>query len=126
MNTAKLRSKRIILPTLAAVVALGVGGTVWASAANADVSGGERDRVAEAAVRAAGGGTATDVESSDDRGEAYEVEVRKDDGSEDHGDLPLLAQRMDAIVRGNPPADAYAATPQFTDQLRAAVQGSGK
>jgi hypothetical protein len=29
---------------------------------------------------------------------------------------------MDAIVHGKPPADAYAATPQFTDQLKAAVK----
>jgi NAD(P)-dependent dehydrogenase (short-subunit alcohol dehydrogenase family) len=40
--------------------------------------------------------------------------------------LQAVAQRMDAIVHGNPPADAYAATPQFTDQLRAGIQGSGK
>ena len=40
--------------------------------------------------------------------------------------LQAVAQRMDAIVHGNPPADAYAATPQFTDLLRAAVQGSVK
>lgn len=40
--------------------------------------------------------------------------------------LQAVAQRMGAIVHGNPPADAYAATPQYTDQLRAAIQGSGK
>jgi NAD(P)-dependent dehydrogenase (short-subunit alcohol dehydrogenase family) len=40
--------------------------------------------------------------------------------------LQAVVQRMDAIVHGNPPADPYVATPQFTDQLRAAVQGSGK
>jgi short-subunit dehydrogenase len=40
--------------------------------------------------------------------------------------LQAVAQRMDAIVHGNPPADAYAATPAFTDALRAAVQGSVK
>jgi NAD(P)-dependent dehydrogenase (short-subunit alcohol dehydrogenase family) len=33
-----------------------------------------------------------------------------------------VAERMDAIVHGKPPADAYAATPQFTDQLKAAVK----
>ncbi len=84
MNTAKLRSKRVIVTTLAAVTAaavIGVGGVVWSSSANADVSGGERDRVATAAVKAVGG-TAVDVETSDDAGEAYEVEVRKDDGTE--------------------------------------------
>jgi outer membrane lipoprotein SlyB len=84
MNTAKLRSKRVIVTTLAAVTAVGaiaVGGAVWASAANADVQGSERDRVAAAAVQAVGG-TAIEVETSDDAGEAYEVEVRKDDGTE--------------------------------------------
>ena len=82
MNITKLRRKRVILPTIAAVAVLGVGGTVWTAAANDDVQGGERDRVGAAAVEAAGGGTAVDVETSDDRGEAYEVEVRMDDGTE--------------------------------------------
>ena len=81
MNTTKLRSKRVILPTAAAVVALGIGGVVWTSGANANVQGSERDRIASAATQAVGG-TAVDVETSDDRGEAYEVEVRLDDGTE--------------------------------------------
>jgi NAD(P)-dependent dehydrogenase (short-subunit alcohol dehydrogenase family) len=37
-----------------------------------------------------------------------------------------VAQRMDAIVHGRPPADPYAATPQYTARLKAAIQGSGK
>jgi uncharacterized membrane protein YkoI len=84
MNTAKLRSKRVIISTVAVVAALGIGGGVWATAAGADpgVPGAERDRVAAAAVQAAGGGTAAEVETSDDRGAAYEVEVRKPDGAE--------------------------------------------
>lgn len=83
MNTAKLRRKRVILPTIAAVAVLGIGGTVWsATASDEDVRGGERDRVAAAAVEAVGGGTAVDVETSDDTGEAYEVEVRLEDGTE--------------------------------------------
>ena len=85
MNTAKLRSKRVILTTITAVTAvaaIAVGGVMWTSAANADVQGGERDRVAAAAVQAVGAGSAVDVETSDDIGEAYEVEVRKEDGSE--------------------------------------------
>lgn len=81
MKTAHLRRKRVILPAIAAVVALGAGGVVWSSAANADLQGGERDRVGAAATAAVGGGTVLDAESSDDRGEAYEVEVRKDDGT---------------------------------------------
>jgi NAD(P)-dependent dehydrogenase (short-subunit alcohol dehydrogenase family) len=32
--------------------------------------------------------------------------------------LGLVAERMDAIVHGKPPADPYAATPQFTEMLR--------
>ncbi len=82
MNTAKLRSKRVIVPTIAAVAALGIGGVVWASTANAELEGSERDRASSAAVDAVGGGKVVDAEASDDRGEAYEVEVRKDDGSE--------------------------------------------
>jgi uncharacterized membrane protein YkoI len=85
MNTAKFRSKRVIVTTLAtvaAVAAIAVGGVVWTSAASADVQGADRDRIAAAAVKAVGAGTAVDVETSDDAGEAYEVEVRKDDGTE--------------------------------------------
>ncbi|WP_127503039.1 PepSY domain-containing protein [Actinoplanes solisilvae] len=100
MNTAKLRSKRVIVTT-AAVAALAVGGGVWATAANADpdVNGADRDRVGNAAVQAVGGGTLLDVESSDDAGEAYEVEVRKTDGSEVDvtldKDLKVLAQQAE-------------------------------
>jgi len=82
MNTTKLRTKRVILPTIAAVAALGIGGVVWASTANADLDGGERNRVATAATEAVGGGKVVEAESSDDPGVAYEVEVRKTDGTE--------------------------------------------
>lgn len=81
MNTSVLRRKRVVLPALATVAVLAVGGTVWAASAD-DVSGDERDRVAAAATGAAGGGEAVEVERSDDRGEAYEVEVRFADGTE--------------------------------------------
>ena len=99
MNTAKLRSKRVILPTIAAVAALGIGGVVWASSANADLQGGERDRVSTAATQAVGGGKVIDAESSDDPGEAFEVEVRKPDGTEVDvtldKDLNVLRQEAD-------------------------------
>lgn len=81
MNTSALRRKRVILPAIATAAVLAVGGTVWAASAD-DVSGTDRDRVAAAATRAAGGGEAVEVETSDDRGEAYEVEVRLGDGTE--------------------------------------------
>ena len=80
MNTTKLRTKRVIVPTIAAVAAFGIGGVVWATTANADLQGSERDRVGAAATTAVGGGTVIDAETSDDRGEAYEVEVRTKDG----------------------------------------------
>lgn len=82
MNTSKLRSKRVVVPAILAATALAVGGPVWAATASDDPQGSERDRIGTAATKAVGGGTAVEVEASDDRGEAYEVEVRTDDGTE--------------------------------------------
>ena len=76
-----LRRKRVVVPAVVAVAALAAGGTVWAASAD-EVTGDERARVAAAAERAAGGGDVLDVETSDDPGEAYEVEVRLADGTE--------------------------------------------
>jgi uncharacterized membrane protein YkoI len=104
MNTTKLRSKRaIIASTAAVVVALGAGGAVWATAANADpdVQGADRDRVGNAAVQAVGGGTVLDVEAGEDAGEAYEVEVRKTDGTE----VDVVLDK-DLKVIGQPAADS--------------------
>jgi uncharacterized membrane protein YkoI len=81
MNLTSPNSLRVILPAVTTVAALGIG-AVWASAASADLGGGERERVGQAAVRAVGGGTVVDAETSDDLGEAFEVEVRKADGTE--------------------------------------------
>ncbi|SDS62279.1 PepSY domain-containing protein [Actinoplanes derwentensis] len=98
MNTAKLRSKRVIAG-VAVAAALGVGGAVWGTAAYADdVTGNDRDRVANAAT-ATVPGTVLDVETSDDKGEAFEVDVRKADGSEVSvhldKDLKVLSQEQD-------------------------------
>lgn len=99
MNTAKLRSKRVLLPSIAAVTVLAVGGPAWAATANDDPQGNERDRIGTAAVKAVGGGTAVDVEASDDRGEAYEVEVRTKGGTETDvaldKDLEVVGQDAD-------------------------------
>ena len=46
------------------------------------LSAAERTSAEKAALDAVGGGTITDVDASDDRGEAYEVEVRKANGTE--------------------------------------------
>ena len=124
MNTAKLRSKRVIVTT-AAFAALAVGGGVWATAANADpdVRGDDRDRVGNAAAQAVGGGTVLDVESSDDGEEAYEVEVRKADGSEVDvaldKDLKVLAQETDSP---DGPDDAGRPDSPLSDTDRASAE----
>lgn len=82
MDTTELRSKRVVIPAVVAVAALGIGGVAWAASADTDLRGNDRDRVGNAASEAVGGGTVTDVERSDDLGEAYEVEIRKNDGTE--------------------------------------------
>ena len=46
------------------------------------LSAAERNSAEKAAQNAVGGGTIVDLDASDDRGEAYEVEVRKANGTE--------------------------------------------
>jgi uncharacterized membrane protein YkoI len=101
MDTSKLRSKRTIIGGIALVAALGAGGTVWATAANADGRPDADDRVlsaeertsAENAARAAvTGGTVLEVEASDDQGVAYEAEVRDAAGQEWDVDLDTSFQ----------------------------------
>ena len=46
------------------------------------ISNADADRVSKAALAIAGSGTVTDLDRSDDPGEAWEVEVTMDDGSE--------------------------------------------
>lgn len=106
MKTTVLRRKRVVVPALATVAVLAVGGTWWAASADADeVRGDERDRVASAAVEAAGGGRAIDVEKSDDPGEAYEVEVRLDDGRE--VDVTLDEDLRATVERDDDAHDAH-------------------
>jgi uncharacterized membrane protein YkoI len=81
MNTQKLRSKRVVIPTIAAVAVLGAGGLVWSSAASDDLTGDERDRASSAALDAVGEGKVTGTETDDEEG-AYEIEVTRPDGSQ--------------------------------------------
>ena len=98
MNTAKLRSKRVVVTTLAAVAAIGVGGVVDVAldknlnvvTQSADTGTDADDRVLtdaerasaeKAALTAVTGGTILQVEAGDD-GAAYEVEVRGADNAE--------------------------------------------
>jgi uncharacterized membrane protein YkoI len=123
----KLRSKRVILPTIAAVAALGIGGVVWASTANADLQGSELSRVGDAATQAVGGGTVVEAEASDDRGEAYEVEVRKADGTEVDvsldKDLKVVHQNIDdRDDHDDSAADGRSGTPDADDRALSASE----
>jgi hypothetical protein len=80
MTTTKqtLTRKRVWIPAVATVAVLGLGGAGVAYAATGDsgpLTGDDRDRVGQAAVDAVGGGEVLEAETSDDRGEAYEVDV---------------------------------------------------
>jgi uncharacterized membrane protein YkoI len=84
--SAKL--KRAILASLA-LVALALGGATIAQATGDDERDGDEhvtdqavvQRASDAALRAAGGGTVTEVEVADEGEEGYEVGVRRTDGS---------------------------------------------
>ena len=82
MNFKSYGHRMVVFLIAASVTLVGAAGATWAASADDLAPGAERDRVAAAATQAAGGGTASDVERSDDAGEAYEVEVRKSDGTE--------------------------------------------
>jgi uncharacterized membrane protein YkoI len=129
MNPAKLRTKRVILPAIAAVAALGIGGVVWASTASADLGGGERNRVSTAATEAVGGGKVVEAESSDDPGEAYELEVRKTDGTEVDvtldKDLNVLRQDTDDEVSDNDADDRALSSTERGSAEKAAQSAVG-
>ncbi len=101
MNFKSYGHRMVVFLIAASITLVAAAGTAWAEARN-DVRGADRDRVAAAAVKAAGGGTATEVERGDDAGEAYEVEVRKADGTE--VDV-VLDGRLRALHRENDDMD---------------------
>lgn len=77
-RTSTFRRKRVWIPAVATVAVLGLGGAGVAYAATGDsgpLTGSDRDRVGAAAIDAVGGGEVLEAETSDDRGEAYEVDV---------------------------------------------------
>jgi uncharacterized membrane protein YkoI len=82
-----MRSKRTLAIVLAAGVLVVAGGAGIAQAVSgsdeAPVTGPAAERAADAALQAAGGGTVLEVERQDGDGAGvYEVEVRREDGSE--------------------------------------------
>jgi uncharacterized membrane protein YkoI len=93
----KSYGRRMVVFVIAAGITLIAAGATWA--ATDDVAAGaERNRVAAAATKAVGGGKAVDVERSDDVVGAYDVEVRKTDGTE--VDL-LLDKSLKVLQREN-------------------------
>lgn len=81
MNTQRVRSKRVVIPTVAAAVLIGVGGVAWGSAGGEELKGDDLDRASKVALDAVGEGEVTDTEVGDEEG-AYEIEVTKADGSQ--------------------------------------------
>lgn len=77
------RSRKLLIGG-AVVVALGAGGVGLAQAVGGDdeqATGPDAERAKAAAVKAVGEGRAVSVEREDEGGSAWEVEVRKADGS---------------------------------------------
>jgi uncharacterized membrane protein YkoI len=107
MNTEILRRKRVLVPAIGTVAALAIGTTAWSASAN-NVTGSERDRVAEAAIKIVGGGTAEDVEHGDDASEAYEVEVRRANGTEVEVSLDKNLKEVRTEVDNDDDGDADA------------------
>lgn len=76
--------RRKLLIGGAVILALGVGGVGLAQAVGGDdeqATGPDADRAKAAAVKLVGGGSAAGVERDDGDGAAWEVEVKKPDGS---------------------------------------------
>lgn len=81
-----MRLDRRLAVIAAAVVAVGAGGVGLAQAVSGSeepVTGPDADRAAAAALEAAGGGAVLEIERQDgDAAGFYEVEVRREDGSQ--------------------------------------------
>lgn len=80
------RTKVLAAGLVLGAAALAVGGVAAATGDDdPTLAGADRDRAAQVAVEQAGGGTVTDAERDDDGG--YDVEVRREDGTEVDIDL---------------------------------------
>lgn len=100
----RVRSKRIIVPTVAAIALVGIGGTAWAVMDDRDdrLSGDQRSSAEEAALDEVGGGRVLEVDVDDDTDEGgqrvYEVEVVDGEGQRwdvtlDDGYAVVVAER---------------------------------
>ncbi len=80
-------NRRIVIAVAAVVSVLAAGGAGIAQAVGGEpekpVTGTAAEQAKAAALEAAGGGTVTEIEGQDDDGVGvYEVEVRRDDGTQ--------------------------------------------
>src|SRR5665648_267108 len=72
-----------VVASLGAVAAVAVGATYAIGGSEEKVTGPDATDAGAAAIEAVGGGTVTEVEHQDGDGDGlYEVEVKKDDGSQ--------------------------------------------
>jgi hypothetical protein len=92
----------VIAAAVAMLVALGGAGIAYAAGGDSEeqVTGPDAQKAKSAAIAAVGGGTVTEVERDDGNGTGvYEVEVKRDDGSqvEVHldGDYNVVGQEAD-------------------------------
>ena len=92
----------VIAAAVSMLVALGGAGIAYANGTDSEeqVTGPEADKAKSAAIAAVGSGTLTEVERDDGDGTGvYEVEVKRDDGSqvEVHldGDYNVVGQEAD-------------------------------
>ena len=100
-NAVNLRTL-VIAVAAAMLVALGGAGIAYANGGDSEeqVTGSDAEKAKRAAIAAVGGGTITEVERDDGNGTgAFEVEVKRDDGSqvEVHldGDYKVIGQEAD-------------------------------
>lgn len=129
----KKRKIMIGAGSVAAVAALSIGGVTTAFAngsAHSDhqdkpLTGSTLTQASDAAVQAAGGGTVTEAETSDDSGSAYEVEVALPNGQQVDVDL----DKGFAVVKKETEAKDEADKPLTGDTLTkasaAAIKAAG-
>lgn len=118
---------------IAGVAALGIGGAAVAGTAgfgddtDKPLTGSTLDRASSAAVDAVGGGDVTTAETNDDRGSAYEVEVRRADGSEIdvHLDNDFNVVRQDVEAEDRDDADQPLTGAVLEDASAAALTAAG-
>ncbi|MDF9718043.1 PepSY domain-containing protein [Nocardioides sp. ChNu-153] len=82
-----VRTKRVVVPTIAAIALVGAGGLTWAAVAGDDdtLSDSQRTSAEEVALEEVGGGRVLDVDVDDETDESgvrvYELEVVDADGA---------------------------------------------